>query len=132
MERLATMATMEQAFADMMVAFGFDFNGSRWVVVVRRDATLTPSRLPRVDVFEDGEAVGTGYLGGDDDDRSGPMFDASHLTPLGGCSLEAWRDGGDHETDGEDEFGEAILDAWGKALLKAWDAVRPAYLAMKK
>lgn len=110
---MAQMATLLQAIVGTAYAFGFEFNGAQWTIVVRRDETV--GLYPRVDVFEDGEAVGIGYLSTED----GPMFDASHLTPLGGKSIYT-ADGDEIPMDG----GNAS-DRWAEILHYQWKLASP-------
>lgn len=101
---MTKMATLAEASKDAVVAFGFEFNGAQWFVVIRRTALIGVHA--RVDMFEDGEAVGVGYLLPED----GPMFDASEHTPLGGKSIYT-EEGEEIPMDGgnaSDRFGEIL------------------------
>lgn len=112
------LSTCQEAMEDMDMAFGFEFNGARWTFVIR---TMNIGKdYPRVDVFEDGEPVGIGYLPPfrpEYREEDGPMFDGSHSTPLGGESL-------DGATENEHE---ELLTRWAEALAYNWNLISPGY-----
>jgi hypothetical protein len=110
--------TVAESMGDALLAYGFQFRGISYTVVIRRDARLgrEPDLEVRVDVWEGGgDLCGVCYL--DEDD--GPLADMAEWTPLCPQMIHLDENGAGPE-----------WDAWCVALMRGWEVVRPAYLAL--